>query len=81
MRRHQQQQQQNAINLGKHVFVINLIYVSSHFEQIKLVCVQQQRTLNRRWSALSSSKTHCDREAGRRRDWRWQSCHPTHHQS
>jgi hypothetical protein len=36
MRRHQQQQQ-NAIILGKHVF-INLTYVSSHFEQIKLVC-------------------------------------------
>ena len=37
MRRHQQQQQQNAINLVKNVF-INLIYVSSHFKQIKLVC-------------------------------------------
>jgi hypothetical protein len=36
MRRHQQQQQ-NAIILGKHVF-INLTYVSTHFEQIKLVC-------------------------------------------
>ena len=38
---HQQQQQQNAIYLSKRVF-INLIYVSSHFKQIKLVCTQQE---------------------------------------